>query len=91
MSATQELDESGFCSKCGIFRQDVIVCEFGSCGEYIDRRVAITDCPCTAVRYGHAKTCRYTVACAFPVGLEGRAAHGQFPCEDCDCDCGGKP
>lgn len=68
----------GFCEKCGIVREDGVVA---------GRRVAVTDCPCTAVVYGHAESCGYTKLCGSPVTLDGCAAHGRFPCEGCDCTC----
>lgn len=71
----------GFCRKCGIIREDAIDFGFGSCGEYFIQCVPVVDCPCTAVAYGHAERCRYTVYCGSKVIDMGAD-------EDRDCDCG---
>ena len=63
----------GFCSKCGIVRQD-------------NDGVPITDCVCTA-KMKHAETCLYVKAVASWVSYPCEA-HGRDACLECDCDCG---
>ena len=64
---------SGFCSKCGIVRQDV-------------EGVPVTDCVCTA-KMKHAETCTYVKAVSMWVSIRSCETHGRDACEECDCDC----
>jgi len=68
-------DEMGYCSRCGIFRQDTAT------------GVPVTDCVCTVSKQ-HAVDCQYrkTVACPIDVGSHCEK-HGLFACEECDCTC----
>ncbi len=68
---------SGFCSKCGIWRED---CE----------GVPVTDCVCTA-KMKHKEECRYVRAVSMPVSIAQCDPHGLDACEECDCDCGYRP
>lgn len=66
----------GFCSKCGIVRED-------------HEGVPVTDCVCTA-KMKHKETCLYVKAVSCWVEIDGCQCekHGVFACEECDCDCG---
>lgn len=70
----------GFCETCGIIREDVV----GLSGT----RIPITDCGCTA-RLFHREHCLYVEAASSPIDVGGCSAHGNFPCEMCDCTCEG--
>jgi hypothetical protein len=66
----------GFCSVCGIIRKDV-------------EGVPVTDCICTA-KMNHADDCMYVKAVSMWISLGMYCEkHGQDPCEECDCTCGG--
>jgi hypothetical protein len=69
----------GFCSGCGIVREDD---ETGT---------PITDCVCTAL-VDHKPDCLYVkcVRCPIDVGVY-CSAHGLQACEQCDCDCRSNP
>jgi hypothetical protein len=64
---------AGFCSKCGIIRED-------------HEGIPITDCICTA-KMKHDEGCQYIKAVSMPVSVGGCDAHGLDACEECDCDC----
>lgn len=67
----------GFCSVCGIVRQD-------------EEGIPVTDCVCTA-RLRHKEGCFYikAVACPISIGMHCEV-HGRDACPQCDCDCGEK-
>jgi len=66
----------GFCSKCGIVREDY-------------RGIPVTDCVCTAKRK-HKDDCMYVKAVGMWIEIDDIRcdAHKNFPCEECDCTCG---
>ena len=68
-------DVVGFCSKCGIIRQDTA------------EGIPITDCVCTALKR-HTEACGYVVSvrCPIDVGI-GCDKHDRVICEECDCNC----
>ncbi len=65
----------GFCSVCGILRQDV-------------NGVPETDCRCTAERT-HRPGCMYVQAVGAPIGFP--CMHGRDACISCDCTCEQEP
>lgn len=67
---------SGFCSKCGIIRQD-------------EDGYPVTDCVCTATMK-HAPECVYIKVVSLWVSICGCEVHGLDACPDCDCTCGVK-
>ena len=75
-SSTIGADTIGFCSACGIIRQDTA------------EGVNVTDCKCTAL-LRHAATCGYvaSVSCPIDVGMPCKA-HDRNICEECECNCG---
>jgi hypothetical protein len=77
--STVAADVTGFCSKCGLFRQDTA------------EGVNVTDCRCTALRAGHTEECFYvkSVSCPVVVGMPCKT-HGFDSCEECECDCGAR-
>lgn len=65
----------GFCSKCGIVREDY-------------KGIPVTDCICTASKK-HKPDCMYLKGVACPIDIDMYCEkHSLFPCEECDCDCG---
>lgn len=72
-TATRET-ASGFCSKCGIIRDDW-------------EGIPITDCGCTA-KMKHKDGCLYIKAVSMWVSVASCEVHGLDACEECDCDCG---
>ncbi len=64
----------GFCSKCGIVREDY-------------KGIPITDCVCTAKRK-HKETCMYVKAVSMWISIVSCEVHGRDACEECDCTCG---
>ena len=70
----------GFCSVCGIIREDAILPD--------GRRVPVTDCACSAILH-HKQRCLYLKLAGSPIDIGGCERHGRFPCEACDCTCDG--
>lgn len=64
----------GFCSKCGIIREDY-------------KGIPVYDCVCTAL-IKHSKDCFYTklIQCPVDLGMSCKT-HQLEICENCDCDC----
>lgn len=69
--------ENGFCSKCGIIRQDSSEALGG---------VPITDCVCTA-KQKHKEGCAYIQAVSMWVSIGSCTVHGLDACPECDCTC----
>ncbi len=75
MNAPSLVSALGFCSACGIVREDD------------GNGIPITDCVCTA-KQRHKPECRYVRAVSCPVVVASCAKHDLAACEECDCDCG---
>ncbi len=73
--SSAETDIIGFCKACGIIRQDTV------------EGVHVTDCRCTALARGHGEECSYVKAVSCPIDIGFHCKHGEFACEECDCDC----
>lgn len=65
----------GFCSKCGIVREDY-------------NGINVTDCICTAEKK-HAVNCGYLKAVSCPISVGIYCKHGLEACLECDCSCNG--
>jgi hypothetical protein len=64
----------GFCSKCGIVREDY-------------KGYPVTDCLCTAKKK-HKEDCVYVKAVGMWISVASCEKHGYDACEECDCTCG---
>src|SRR5271157_1265554 len=64
----------GFCSKCGIVREDY-------------KGIPVTDCLCT-VKRRHKEDCMYVKAVGMWISIVSCETHGLDACEECDCTCG---
>jgi hypothetical protein len=69
-----DLINAGFCSSCGLIREDF-------------NGTQLTDCACSA-RRRHADGCTYVKAVRMPVSVGSCEPHGLDACDECDCDCG---
>ena len=73
-----KLNRVGFCSRCGIVREDT------------PDGTPVSDCICTAAKW-HKPGCFYLLSVSSPIAVGSCSAHGLDACEICECDCAEVP